>query len=431
MHILIGYRRREVACRPSLGFASLRASLALLTSVLLPGTALAGGYLIPTENARDLALSQAAVAAQNGPEATFHNAAALAGQEGLAFSGSIEFLDNGTSWSDPVLGSASTETHVNIPPAISFAYGNKFSNGMPYGLGFNFQVPGGGSLFWPYNWAGATRIQSVEQRGFLSSFGVGIQPIDGIKIGARAGLYRVTERLVQQINYIAYPANATLGLAGWGPTFGVSGEFHLPSFPQLKLGVDYLHKSDLTLEGSGHFASVPPTFAPALQDQDAKERVTLPNVFYVGAAYSVIPELTLMFAWNLEVWTVYKSDTFIGSKGFMISVPRNYNDAWVYRLAAEWAHPSFLPALTLRLSGLRSISDQPTDTISPTLSDGNSWAFALGAGYDVTKSLRADIAWQHAIFDSVTATGTEAFPGTYKTVADLISVGVTYRMSEL
>ena len=46
-------------------------------------------------------------------------------------------------------------------------------------------------------------------------------------------------------------------------------------------------------------------------------------------------------------------------------------------------------------------------------------------------ALRVDLGWQHAFFDDVTASGTEALPGTYKTQVDLFSLGVNWRMDVL
>src|SRR5262249_59744937 len=95
--------------------------LILAASVLLPGTALAGGYVIPNETARDLALSQAAVANQQGAEAIFLNVGALAGQVGLDVSANGELLVNRTDWSDPGLGSASLVAHPHTPPAAALS----------------------------------------------------------------------------------------------------------------------------------------------------------------------------------------------------------------------------------------------------------------------------------------------------------------------
>src|ERR1700682_1140612 len=149
----------------------------LIAALLLaPAAALAGGYAIPHETARDRAISQAGVAAQNGPEAAHANPSALAGQQGLAISGSLEVLYNRTTWSDPTLGSATIRPKANLPPEVAVSYGNKLSNGMAYGVGAAFLVPGGGSLLWPKGWPGAGRIYEVEQKVYVTEVGSGIQP---------------------------------------------------------------------------------------------------------------------------------------------------------------------------------------------------------------------------------------------------------------
>jgi long-chain fatty acid transport protein len=400
----------------------------LIAALLLaPAAALAGAYAIPNENARDLALSQSNVAAQNGPEAAHFNPAALAGQKGLAISASLEMLYNRTTWSDPALGTATLQPHASLPPEAAISYGNTLPNGMPYGVGLSLMLPGGGALNWPTNWPGSARIQTVDQKVWLSQLSAGIQLHPLFSFGASLLYYRVQEKLSQQLPFLTSQGSAQLGLAGGAATFEVAGQFRAPNDVPLTVAVDYKHQAPLELTGNAHFDNVPPSFAGQLQDQEATEHITAPNVLYVGAAYDLNDNLKLMGSWNLERWKVYGSDTYRGSKGLVISVPRNYNNAWIYRFGAEYAKPSFLPALTLRAGFLRSISNQPTDTLSPTLTDGNSWALSVGVGYEVIKGLRADIGYQYAIFDTVTATGPDAFPGSYDTHVHIVSAGLTWR----
>jgi long-chain fatty acid transport protein len=398
-------------------------------AILWPAAALAGGYAIPNENARDLALGQAAVAAQTGPEAVFQNTAALAGQRGFSVSGSLEMLDNKTSWDNAVLGSSSTRSHPNYPPAFSLAYGGQLGNGMAWGVGAGAYVPAGGSLYWPDHWAGATRIQSVSQQTVVGRAGVALQPIEHLKVGAAFVYYQVTEKFVQQINYLSSESPASLGLAGGAPSFAVSAEFQIPG-RAVTIGVDYRQQGDVTLKGKAHFEGVPAAFASQLQDQGVTSKTTVPSELFVGFAYQVDPQLKVMAAYTLEGWSVYKSDTFVGDKGFTVTVPRRYRDAWAIGAGVEYQKIPQVPALTLRAGMLRSFSDQPLDTVSPSLSDGKSWAASVGAGYQVLPGLRVDLAYQHAWFDPVSATGIEAFPGTYKTTADLVSLGLSWRKQD-
>ena len=316
----------------------------LIAALLLaPTAALAGGYAIPNENARDLALAQGNVAAQTGPEAAHFNPAALAGQKGLAISASLEMLYNRTTWSDPSLGTASLQPHASLPPQAAVSYGNTLPNGMPYGVGLSLMLPGGGALNWPAGWPGSARIQTVDQKVWLSQLSAGIQLHPLFSFGASLLYYQVQEKLQQQIPLVTSEASAQLGLAGGAPTFEVAGQFRAPDDVPFTLAVDYKHQAPLELTGHAHFDNVAPSFAAQLQDQEATEHVTVPNILYVGAAYDLNDNLKLMGSWNLERWKVYGSDTYRGSKGLVISVPRNYNNAWIIASAPSTRSPASCP----------------------------------------------------------------------------------------
>ncbi|HEX2689537.1 MAG TPA: outer membrane protein transport protein [Kofleriaceae bacterium] len=400
--------------------------LAIAATILVPSAALAGGYVIPNESPRALGLSQAAVANETGADAIFLNTAALAGQEGFDASAAGELLVNRTDWSDPSLGSASLIPQANMPPTAAVSYGQKLDNGMAWGAGAGVGVPAGGSLKWPNGWAGQEAIQSVSQQVFAIGIGAAFQPLPYLKLGASYLRFQAVEELHQSINYLDHYGDADLAMSGGANGFGVAAEVKVPTIP-LTIGVTYSHSADLPLTGDVHFTAVPAAFQPMIHDQGVTEHLTIPNVLFVGAAYQVMPNLTVMAAYDFERWSVYKSDMFVGDSGFSVTVPRNYNNAYVMRLAGEWQKLPFLPQLTARAGILRSISDQPVDTVSPSLTDGNSWAVSVGGGYNVTPGLRVDLGYQHAFFDDVTAMGPEAFPGSYKTQVDLVSLGVNWR----
>ena len=401
-------------------------AIGALGAVVVPSAALAGGNGIPNENARDLALAQAAVANQTGAEAVILNTAALAGQEGLNISAAGELLINRTDWTDSELGSASLVTKTNTPPTAAVSFGAKLPNGMAWGAGVGFGVPAGGTLIWPNGWAGQERIQSVRQKVYEIAAGAAFQPLPYLKLGASWIHYRQVQELHQEINYLDHFGDAGISLAGDGNTFGVAGEFTVPTIP-LTIAVTYKHDADITLKGDAHFEAVPETYQPMIHDQDVTEELTAPSELYIGAAYEAMPGLKVMAAYSFEHWTVYKSDTFVGSDDFTVVVPRNLKNAYVLRFGGEWEKPSFLPALTMRLGVLRSMSDQPGETVSPSLTDGKSTAVSAGAGYNILPSLRVDLGYQHAFFDKVRASGSEAFPGSYNTQVDLISLGVNWR----
>lgn len=405
-----------------------------MRKLILPSTLLvlwasaaasAGGYFIPQVNARDLALSSAATADQVGPEALFLNVAELAGLDGLSISLSGEVLANRTTWSDPNLGSSSLIPQYNTPPSGEISYGRHINHDMAFGAAIGVDVPAGGSLVWPNGWQGQESIQSVSQQIFRIGGGVGFQPVPWIKIGASYLRYQATEELHQSLNFLDHYGDGGIGLSGGANSFGLGIGIHVPTIP-LSIGAQYTHSGGLSLDGDAHFTNVPPSFTTLLHDQKVHEDLTVPNTLSVGAAYAVQPNVTLMAAYSWERWSVYQSDTFVGADGFTVVVPRNYRNAHVYRSALEW-QLSGLPQLTMRFGALRSVSSQSRDTLSPSLTDGNSWAGSIGAGFNVAPTFRIDFGYQHAWFDVVTATGADAFPGSYSTHVDIFSLGFTYR----
>jgi long-subunit fatty acid transport protein len=401
-------------------------SLIIASTILVPSAAVAGGYVLPNESPRELALSQAAVADSNSADAIFINTAALAGQEGLDIAAGDELLANHTDWSAPTLGSSSINTQTNTPPTAAVSYGHHLDNGMAWGAGVGVNVPAGGSLYWPNGWQGQEYIQTVSQQVWGIGAGAAFQPTPYFKFGVSYLRFQAEEELHQSINYVDHFGDAGLAMSGGANGFGAAIEVDVPQVP-LKFGFTYSHAEHLDMTGNAHFTQVPTAFQSLLHDQDVTETLIIPDIFWAGAAYTPIPNLTIMGAFNYERWSPYKSDTFVGAGGFMVVVPRNYKDAQVYRIGAEWEHVPFLPQLTLRAGALYSNSPQPTDTVSPSLTDGNSIALSVGAGFNVLPSLRIDVGYQHAFFSDVTASGTETLPGTYKTQVDLVSLGLNFR----
>ncbi len=403
----------------------MRTLIALL--LLWPTLSLAGGWSIPNPEARSLALAQAGVANQTGPEAISMNLAGLAGPQGLGVALSLQMIDNKTYWSDPAMGSASTVRHPTYPPLVALSYGGKLGNGMPWGVGAGFYALGGGSLFWPENWPGMFHVETVSQQVLAGRVGAALQPLPWLKIGAGGTYYRATEELSQAMSFGGQVADARVGVAGGSGGYALSLEAAVPGVP-LKFGADYRSRGDLTLKGDAHFTNVPPSFQGQVQDQPASTKVIVPPELNLGLSWKATPHLEVLVGFTLEGWHVYKADDFVGDKGFSVHVPRDYKDAYDYRLGVEYTGDPALKGWSLRAGAFRSVSEQPSDTLSPSLSDASSWNGSVGAGYQVTPGLRLDAAYQYSKFDSVTSSGNEALPGTYKTRVNLVSVGVNWRL---
>jgi len=405
-------------------------NLIITATILVPTAASAGGYLVPSVTPRDLALGGVAVADQNGPEATFLNTADLSSQEGLSIGVAGALANNRTDWSQAGLGTASVN-ESGTPPAAAVSYGEKLPFDQAWGVGIAFGVPGGGPLKWKStsgtpDWAGQEVVRSVNLQVFGIGAGAAFQLLPYFRFGLNYTRYQATEEIHQALNYLDHVGDAGLGLSGGGNSIGVATEILPPNTP-LKIGITYQHSSTIGLTGHIHFSDVPPAFQPMLHDQPLSENLLMPDVVRAGVAVEAMPGLRIMGSYSFEHWSQYQTDDFVGDGGFSAVVKRNYNNVHTIGVAGEWVHLPPLPRLTVRVGVTRNVgSDQPTDTLSPSLTDASRLALSVGAGYDVLPQLRVDVGYQHQMLDSVTATGADAFPGTYKTAIDFVSVGINW-----
>ena len=413
----------------------MRIPIAAAALLLAPAAVFAGGYAVPNTNSRDEGMAGSAVANQNGPEAAFANGAALAGTEGLMISASGTGIWFNSTWTGTAGNlSSSTNGPPATPPNLNVSYGLK-PGGMPLAFGLAFAVPGGGQVQWDDAWAGRAAITLVDRRIYSLDIVGAIQPIEMLKLSLGGAYFYGTEHLKQKLVFGGIPdGTAELGTSGGQWSFTAAAELKPLKDVPFKIGLQYKHKADMKLSGSAHFSGVPASLQPAppiggaLIDQSATHNLTFPNVLNAGVSYEVIKDLTLQAAVTFMRFIVYKDDYFIGSKSLTIHLPFNYTNAMTYRAGGEYGLP-MVPGLKVRLGLLRDVTPQPTSTVSPGLPTGSNWALSMGAGYDITPSLTANLAFEHAWFDGITVDpNSEAFQGSYSTNATLLSVGLVYRM---
>ena len=410
----------------------MRTKIILAAAALLPALALANGYDVPSVTPRDLALVESVTAAQNDAGATYANPAALSKVKGLSLNLSGSILNLATDWSAPsgsnMAGSpgASTKTKPVPPVALYAAYGFDAS-GIPVGIGLGMNLPGGGNMYWEDTWAGRGRIITVDRKVYGFYLTGGAEVVQGLRVGGGLVYYYTTEYLKQGIQ----PSDATYGelaTKGGAPSFDLSAEWTPPiASTPLTFAVDFKYKAKQMLKGDGNFV-VPDSFlqaSPPPVDQNVTHDLTYPSVLNVGLAWRTpVTGLQITGVYTWSGYSVYKDDTFVGDKGTSITVPRNYGNGSTFRFGAEY---ETTPKLTLRAGILRDLSGFKTDTYSPTLPDGNTWAGALGAGWKFTPDLSLAAAFFYAKIDEVTSTGSTALPGTYNTNVWIASLGLSWR----
>jgi long-chain fatty acid transport protein len=398
----------------------------IAAALLLPAVTLANGYDVPNVAPRDLSLAGSANAAQADAGATYAMPAGLARLPGLNLSLNASVLVLSTEWTAPAgsgLGPSPASMKFSpVPPVALFASYGFTLGGRRAGVGFGLNVPGGGNVFWDDQWAGRGRIISVDRKIYALYLTGGYELIPQVRLGGGLVYYYGVEYLKQGIQ--PFPdAYGELSAKGGAAAFDLSAEVTPVLSVPLTLAVDFKYKGIMKLKGDGHF-QVPPALLTSVQDQGVTHELPYPSVLNVAAAWRLAPPVLVTAGFTYTFYEVYKADTFLGSKGMVIDVPRDYGNGSTYRVGVEYAASE---QLALRAGVLRDQSGFRRDTYSPTLPDGNSWAGSLGAGYAITRNITVNAAFFYAKLDKVTASGLEAFPGSYQTNAWIASAGLSYQ----
>ncbi len=417
--------------------------LIVCLALALPAAALANGYDVPSTNARDLGTASAMRADQVDANAVYANPAALARFRGLSLSLSGSLLDIRTKWNatNEALAPRSPERtlfHPAPPPSLFASYSDQIAgHGVGFGVGMN--VVAGGNVFWPGDWAGRSRIITVDRKVYAFYGTAGVEIVKQLRIGGGAVWYRTTEDLVQGLDPL--PSTVELGTSGGTLSWDAAAEITPFDDIPLTFAIDYKHQAVQKLTGTAHF-DVPATLQPLLQDQSVTHVLPYPNMLNLAVAYRPMPELVLGFTYTFDRYVIYGEDRFVGDKPLPgpVIVPRNYGNGYTLRVGAEWMAT---PRLALRAGVLRDISGMPkqtgadgallSPTYSPTLPDSNSWAGALGAGWSFARNFSVSGAVFYAHMDRVASSNNgpspQTFPGRYQTYVLIYSLGLSYNWS--
>src|ERR1043166_5410523 len=156
----------------------------IAATILVPATALAGGYLVPNMGPRDLALGGSAIADAEGVD--------------VAASGGI--INNSTEWKDS--GQSAKLSELSTPPTLAVSYGMKLPNDQALAFGVGFGAVGGGKLEWPAGWVGQETFQSVNQQIYGIGGGVAFQALPWLKFGASYLRIQATEEIHTKLNFL-------------------------------------------------------------------------------------------------------------------------------------------------------------------------------------------------------------------------------------
>ncbi len=432
-------------------------SCLVVLATLLVTTAFAGGYQLNEHGARAVGMGGAFVARASDASAVYFNPAGLGFQQGINLLGGGTFILPSTKFTyRPTGAETKASSLVFFPPNLygTYAVDDQMVLGLgvftPYGLGTE----------WPNDnsWPGRYLAVKTDLQTFYVNPSIGYKISDDLSVGfglsyvygsvtmsRKVGpIYRTLVTVAPGV-YAPVPSSAADGsvkldatASGFGFNFGV---IYKP-MPELSLGASFRSETKLDFSGTATFSDMGDMgqFTPG---GDGKATLPMPMNIYVGAAYQVMPELTVEADFQYVGWSAYDKLTLdlpVGpTANLVVSAGpppvivqkvlqgpstdyKNWDDGYLGRVGAEYKYDD---QLTLRAGLIMDISPQPPVKTEPMLPDGDRTDLSVGGSYKIDQNLHVDLAYMIVLF-AERATNNPSLPGTYNSIANLISVDIGY-----
>jgi long-chain fatty acid transport protein len=313
-------------------------------------------------------------------------------------------------------------------------------SGHGYGVGLGINVPGGGNVYWPSDWAGRYNIISVDRKVYGGYLSAGFEVIPQVRIGGGLIYYYGTEKLTVDkalpggIDGLVTVADSG-GAVSWDASIEIQPVLDYP----LRIGADYKQQAWMGLSGPANFA-FPPAFASTFPNQTITHPLVYPSTFNVGVAWRPVKQVDITAGYTSEWYSSYVADTFTGQtidpstgQPLQLNVWRKYTNASIYRLGVAW---QALKTLEVRAGGLYDQSGVNVAYFNPSLPDAHAWCGSVGLGWEALKNLTISAAFFNAWFQTLnsvpapntpTIDNSSSFPGQFKNWAWITSLTVGWR----
>ena len=409
-------------------------------------TIFAGGFQIPEQGGRAVAMGGAFTAIAWDPSAIYYNNAAITRLDGFQALIGTTMIVPSSSFRGPYGPGVSSPTiHQNDMAKQTFfpshAYATyKVSNDWYVGLGFN--TPFGLGTKWDPTWDGRFVSNEIELKTFSFNPVVAYKINDMLSIGA-GFQYNIGTVTIDRAAGIADSKTGVPYSSGEGAVhlegntksavgYTIGGLANLTK--DFSLGVSFRSEVKYNFKGTAS-STGPAQFISVLPHGNITAVLKSPAQLVIGAGYHINEQLLVSADFQYVWWSSYDTLKVTFDDGIQnpIAKPRSYKNAYVGRVGAEY---NYSPSLALRGGLLYDQSPVEDEYVDASLPEANRLGFSLGFGYKFNDKLGLDLAWLFLRFAERTVTtsqvsfsksGFEPFNGTYNSSANLVSLSLSYK----
>jgi long-chain fatty acid transport protein len=357
----------------------------------LMGFAFGNGFDIYEQSAKAVGMAGAFTAQADDPSAIFFNPAGITQLDGTQASvgaclvlPTMQFQSNGNA----VMGSYPGETvkikdHTWVIPNVYVTH--KVNDKVTIGIG-SFAHFGLG-VEWPKYWEGRFTPGTTKTVLTTTSISpvIAFKPFENLSIGLGPYIQYFDIKL-NNLVFIAPPTlpltpnsnrtqtvDASLTANNWD--WGWQAGFRLKIIDGLSFGAAYLsevrHKITDGDQELGSLAN-----GALILKQGFSAEFILPAILRLGLAWQRDP-------WTIEAgaqwteWSSYKTLQAVFDNGTSLTSPKNWHNAWLWRIGAQYRVNRYLD---LRAGFLYDVTPIPSDTLDPLVPSGDRKGFCGGFG---------------------------------------------------
>ncbi|WP_248750693.1 outer membrane protein transport protein [Pseudomonas sp. MWU15-20650] len=373
----------------------------------------------------------------------YGNPAGMARLEGQQITGGVAAIDASTDIKNPGGRSSGSNKGDMVPfTAVPFGfYTNKLND--QWAVGFGVYAPFGlvtdyergyqGRSFGSYSKVSVITLQPTVSYAFN----------DRVSIGFGPTINRISGKLESELALTPNPAvpNTNITIKGDDTAVGFNVGVLVQATDTTRVGLTYHSKVSYKLEGHTEVTAPAPT-APLLASgrYDASLSIDTPE------SYDLSVTQDLSDAWKVyggATWTRWSrlKDITVNNEGVTraggiaapqivgtITEPQNWHDTWAYALGTSY---QVTKQVVLR-TGL-TFDQSPTNNTdrSPRIPTGDRTIFSVGLGYEVMPNMIVDVAYSYLKEEPVKVNKSNAlgssYSAKYDNSANGFGLGVTYK----
>ena len=408
----------------------------IIASMCISTSALAGGYRVALQGQKALGMGHTGVAMMDSSESVFFNPAAMVFLEkDLDVSGGITLIDSVIKYQNQAANvTAETDNPMGTP--VSFYISQRENEKLSYGLGI--YTPYGNAVEWQKDWAGSHLVNNIELHAIYIQPTISYKLSDEVSFGFGPTIVSGSVEFNRNLSTSLVDANgdrSNVTLKASNVTaIGYNVGFLVKPSNDFSVGISYRSKIVLNArDESANFENIPASLQAAYFDTTFNADLVLPAELTVGVSYDLSSDLVLALDINRTYWSAYENLDVQFNNGAGTSLnPRNYNDANIVRLGAQYAMDE---DLTLRAGIYFDNSPIGDGYYTPETARADSTGYTAGASYKVSKQMELDFSLLLLTFDEFNGSydyydqsGTlVSFSGDYVSSVTTIGFGLNYK----